>query len=101
MDEKSAPVGGETTLRYLKWLVTGLTVTMILGFLTIVSLFVMRFNDLNRANIPDEIVLPDGARAAAFTQGKGWYAIVTEDDEILIFSRLTGTLRQRVRIEPE
>ena len=101
MDEETAPVGGEKTLKYLKWLVTGLTVTMILGFLTIVALFVMRFTEMNRAELPDTITLPDGARATAFTRGEGWFAVVTEDDEILIYSRVTGNLRQRIRIEPE
>lgn len=101
MDEETAPVGGEKTLKYLKWLVTGLTVTMILGFLTIVALFVMRFTEMNRAELPDTITLPDGARATAFTRGEGWFAVVTENDEILIYSRVTGNLRQRIRIEPE
>lgn len=101
MDDKSAPAGGEKTLRYLKWLVTALTVTMILGFLTIVGLFVMRFAEMNRAELPDQIVLPDGARATAFTRGEGWFAVVTDKDEILIYSRTTGNLRQRIRIEPE
>ena len=88
-------------LRYLKWLVTALTLTMIGGFLTIVALFVMRFSDMGVVALPDEIVLPDGAKAAAFTQGADWFAVVTEADEILIFSRATGTLRQTIRMEPE
>lgn len=101
MDEKTTPADGEKTLRYLKWLVTALTVTMILGFLTIVALFVMRFAEMNRAELPDEILLPSGEKAIAFTRGEGWFAVVTEDDEILIYSRVTGNLRQRIRIEPE
>ncbi|MBT8417067.1 MAG: hypothetical protein KJO42_06450 [Silicimonas sp.] len=99
MDDDTAPVGGEKTLRYLKWLVTILTVTMILGFLTIVALFVMRFAEMNRAELPDQITLPDGKRAAAFTRGEGWFAVVTDDDEILIYSRVTGYLRQRIKID--
>ena len=74
---------------------------MIGGFLTIVALFVMRFSDMREVEVPDEIVLPDGARATAFTRGEGWFAIVTEDDEILIYSRVTGNLRQRIAIAPE
>jgi hypothetical protein len=99
MDDETAPAGGEKTLRYLKWLVTALTVTMILGFLTIVSLFVMRFAEMNRVELPDEIVLPGGAKATAFTRGEGWFAVVTEEEEILIYSRITGNLRQRIKIE--
>ncbi|MEO9823547.1 MAG: DUF6476 family protein [Paracoccaceae bacterium] len=90
----------EKTLRYLKALVTILTVTMILGFLTIVALFVMRFSAMNKAELPDEITLPDGAKAQAFTRGDDWFAIVTEDDEILIYGKSTGNLRQRVKITP-
>jgi hypothetical protein len=99
MGENGAP--DARTLRYLKALVTILTVTMILGFLTIVALFVMRFAEMNRVELPDKITLPDGAVATAFTQGEGWFAVVTEADEILIYSRVTGNLRQRIRVEPE
>ncbi len=99
MDENGAP--DAKTLRYLKALVTILTVTMIGGFLTIVGLFVMRFAEMNRVELPDTITLPDGSTASAFTRGEGWFAVVTEEDEILIYSRVTGNLRQRIRIEPE
>ena len=101
MNDETAPVGGEKTLRYLKWLVTALTITMIGGFLTIVALFVMRFAEMNRVELPDEITLPDGVVATAFTRGEGWFAVVTAENEILIYSRVTGNLRQRIRIEPE
>jgi hypothetical protein len=42
--------------------------------------------------------LPDGATATAFTQGSDWYAIVTDTNQILIYDRLTGALRQTVVI---
>ena len=90
----------EKTLRYLKALVTILTVTMILGFLTIVALFVMRFSEMSRTELPDQITLPDGTTASAFTQGDDWFAIVTQTNEILIYSRTTGNLRQRIQITP-
>ena len=64
---------------------------MILGFLTIVALFVMRFGITSTAELPDEITLPDGTRAQAFTRGDDWFAIVTEDDEILIYGASSGT----------
>lgn len=88
-------------MRYLKALVTILTVTMILGFLTIVALFVMRFSAMGQAELPDEISLPDGAKATAFTRGDDWFAVVTADNEILIYSKVTGNLRQRITITPE
>ena len=99
MENGQAP--GEGTVRYLKALVTILTVTMILGFLTIVALFVMRFNEMGRVELPDTITLPEGASASAFTQGDDWFAVVTGDGEILIYSRVTGNLRQRIQIEAE
>lgn len=74
---------------------------MILGFLTIVALFVMRFSEMGRVELPDTVALPDGTRAAAFTQGDDWFAVVTDDQEILIYSRVTGNLRQRIAIMPE
>ena len=37
--------------------------------------------------------------AVTFTQGPDWYAVVTQEDVILIFDRMTGELRQRVAIE--
>ena len=99
MGEDGAP--DVRTLRYLKALVTILTVTMIGGFLTIVALFVMRFAEMNRVELPDQITLPDGAVATAFTRGQGWFAVVTESDEILVYNRATGNLLQRIRIEAE
>lgn len=101
MDQNGSQGSEVRNLRYLRWLVTILTVTMIGGFLTIVALFVMRFGEMNRVELPDEITLPDGARATAFTRGEGWFAVVTDADEILIYSRVTGNLRQRIQIEPE
>lgn len=74
---------------------------MIAGLLTIIALFVMRFNEMSQVEVPDEISLPDGATAQAFTRGDDWFAIVTTDNEILIYSQVTGNLRQRIEIVPE
>lgn len=89
-------------LKFLTRLVTTLTATMIVGLLVIITLFVIRFwgND-DAPGLPEAITLPDGARATAFTQGTGWYAIVTTDDRILIYDRDSGTLRQSVTIETD
>lgn len=84
-------------LRFLKWLVTVLTATMILGVLTIVVLLVIRLQTPAVA-LPSEIVLPDGAVATAFTQGDGWFAVVTADDRILIFDQAGGSVVQEVVI---
>ncbi len=49
-------------------------------------------------DLPDQVTLPEGVRADAVTMGQGWYAIVTDDDRILIFDRASGELRQSVEI---
>ena len=77
---------------------TLLTVVMIGGLVVIVTLLVIRFSQ-TAPPLPDEIVLPDGAKPTAFTQGDSWYAVVTTDNRILIFDRLTGALRQTIVIE--
>ena len=82
-------------------LVTVLTVTMILGFLTIVALFVMRFSEMGSVDLPNQIILPEGATATAFTQGDDWFAVVTSQNEILIYSNVNGSLRQRITIADE
>ncbi|KAA8609292.1 hypothetical protein AL036_04365 [Salipiger aestuarii] len=86
-------------LRFLRLLVTVLTGVMIAGLLTLLGLVVIRYTNA-RAPLPDAITLPDGARATAYTQGSDWYAVVTQGDEILIFDRATGSLRQTIGIEP-
>ncbi|MEO1538182.1 MAG: DUF6476 family protein [Pseudomonadota bacterium] len=99
MEDNDAP--NEGTLRYLKTLVTVLTLTMIVGIVTIIALLVTRFSAADDISFPDSITLPDGTVARAFTQGETWYAVVTAEDEILVFSRLTGALSQRIKIKVE
>ncbi len=74
---------------------------MVLGLVTIVGLLVIRLQPPQPPPpLPDSVTLPDGSRASAFTQGRDWFAVVTDDDEILIFDRPEGTLRQRIVILP-
>lgn len=98
MNDPSQPGSEPGNLRFLRRLVTTLTVVMIAGLLVIVALFVIRFSG-SRPPLPDAITLPDGAKAHAFTVGDGWYAVVTDDYRILIFDRTTGNLRQSIAIE--
>ncbi len=70
---------------------------MIVGCLVVIVVLVIRLADRSPA-LPQVIELPDGAAAVALTQGPGWYAVVTDDDRILIYDRMTGTLRQTVRV---
>ncbi|MEL7256838.1 MAG: DUF6476 family protein [Pseudomonadota bacterium] len=86
-------------VKYLRLLVTVLTVVMVVGFIVIVVLFVTKFSDAFGPEMPDEITLPDGTVPTAYTRGDGWYAVVTEDNTILIFDAETGELRQEIAIE--
>lgn len=85
-------------LKFLRRLVTVLTATMIGGVLIIISLIVMRFYDVPPV-LPDQINLPAGTSAVSFTQGPDWFAVVTDQNEILVFDRVTGKLKQSVTIE--
>ncbi|UWR10194.1 DUF6476 family protein [Sulfitobacter mediterraneus] len=86
-------------LRFLRRLVTVLTTVMICGVLVVIGLLVTRLNR-DSPILPQEIALPEGASAVAFTQGPDWYAVVTDRNEIIIFDRLTGKLRQTVQVTP-
>lgn len=100
MDNAPEPLALPPSLRFLKWLVIVLTITMIVGVITVVGLLVTRMPKAssNVVPVPDEIKLPGGATAAAVTLGTDWIAVVTTDDTILIFDRATGALRQHVEI---
>lgn len=81
----------------LRVLVTVLSVVMIVGFIVLIALFVIRFK-VTQPPLPDEIILPQGAKATAFTRGDGWYAIVTDDQQILIFDSTSEALIKTVPI---
>ena len=90
------------SLRFLKWLVIVLTLTMIGGVITVVAVIVTRMPQsfgASAPSLPAEIALPADTSAAAVTFGKGWIAVVTDDDRILIYAT-DGTLRQEVRLAP-
>ncbi len=76
-----------------------LTAVMIGGVLVTFALIVIRLSD-RTPTLPDQVELPDGARAQAVTIGNNWYAVVTDDNRILIFDKTTGRQRQEVFIEP-
>jgi Family of unknown function (DUF6476) len=95
-----SPEGLPPGLRFLKTLVTVLTISMIVGVITIVTLLVTRLQGGGALPLPEVITLPDGAQAQAVTVGTDWYAVVTTDNRILIFDRLTGKLRQEITVAP-
>ena len=86
------------SLRFLKWLVIILTITMIGGVITVVGLLVTRMPlAQGPVTLPDGLNLPAGLRPQAVTMGSDWIGVVTTDDRILIFRR-DGTLRQEIAL---
>ena len=81
-------------LRFLQRLVTLLTVSMILGILTIAALLAFKLRSEN-INFPQTLTLPDGTKPIAFTQTKDWYSVITETNKILIYKN-DGTLIQSI-----
>ena len=94
-------------LKFLRVLVTILTATMIAGLVVVIALLVTRFPDKetfsgkNSVILPSEIILPDGATAFAFTQGPDWFAVVTDQNQILIYGRDRTNLRQTIEIKTD
>lgn len=84
-------------LRFLRRLVTVLTVVMIAGVVTVITLLVIRLKAPSGPVLPSEIALPEGIEAEAVTFGRGWTAVVA-GDEILIFDSGDGALRQRIAV---
>ena len=79
-------------MRYLKRLVTTLTVVMIAGVVAIVGLLVIRLGAPPPAlpALPETVVLPAGAQPAAVTFARDWLVVVTEAGEILLYDRAGG-----------
>ena len=84
-------------LRFLQRLVTLLTVSMILGILTIAALLAFKLRSEN-INFPQTLTLPNGTKPIAFTQTKDWYSITTEENEILIYKN-DGTLIKSIKVQ--
>jgi len=95
MEEFELPPG----LRFLRQLVTILTIAMIVGVVLIAALLVIRLNQPALA-LPDQITLPSGTAAVSYTQTHDWFAVVTDQNKILIFD-LNGQLTQEVIIKPD
>lgn len=84
-------------MRYLKTLVTVLSGVMIVGFVTLIWLLVTRLGG-DVPPLPDRITLPEGTRAQAYTQGENWFAVVTEDNRIIILDRDGETILQEIAV---
>lgn len=71
---------------------------MLVGMVVLVTLFITRFPQ-PAAPFPAAIELPQEEEAIAVTRGRGWIAVVTDDQRILIYDAESGSLRQTVEIE--
>jgi len=101
MENASHQEGPTPSLRFLKWLVIILTLTMIVGFITVVVVLVTRMQQGfdGTPALPAAIALPNGSKPRAVTMGQGWIAVVTDEDRILIFNP-DGSQRQEVILTP-
>lgn len=91
---------GLGTVRYLKTIVTAMTVATILGMIVLITVVVLRFSQTSPAAValplPDQITLPEGVTADAVTLGRDWIGVVS-GDEILIYEA-DGQLRKRINL---
>ena len=93
------------SIRRLRRLVTALTITLILGVITIVALLVIRLSRVTPPPpLPAGIALPAGESAMALTRGTGWVAVVTVDragaERIRVIDAETGAPRGVTEIAP-
>ncbi len=82
---------------------TTLTVIMVGGVLVVIALLVIRLSQDPTPGVgpalPDGIALPAGTHAQAVTFGADWIAVVTTDEQILIYDATSGTLKQSLQID--
>ena len=96
--EQPPPV--PASLHLLKWLVIGLTASLIGGVIAVVWLLVTRLPIPHQGPVvPPSLELPAGAVAEAVTMGTGWIGVATTDGRLLIFAP-DGKLRQEIKIVP-
>ncbi|CAM3246005.1 DUF6476 domain-containing protein [Paracoccus nototheniae] len=81
-------------LRFLKTLVTGLTLVMGLGMVAVVALLWMRLNQPVLPELPASITLPEGAAARAVTFATDRIVVVTDADQVLVYDRAGGLVGQ-------
>lgn len=91
-------------VRVLKWLVIVLTLTMIVGVITVVAVLVTRIPQVfggAGGRLPETIALPEGASARAVTFGNGWVGVVVAGadggERFLVYST-EGDLRQEIAL---
>lgn len=74
-------------LRFLKTLVTGLTLVMGLGIIAVVALLWVRLGQPVLPELPASVTLPEGAVPEALSFGPNWLVVVTTDGQVLLYDR--------------
>ncbi len=82
-------------LRWLKGLVTSLTLVMMAGIAAIVALLWVRLGEAPLPELPASITLPAGESPAAVTFAKDWLVVVTDSGLVLLYDR-DGTLQRQI-----
>jgi hypothetical protein len=96
LDDIDAPPEPQN-LRFLRRLVSLLTIVMIVGMVVVIALLITRLQaPPSQLKLPETIELPEGVIPLAYTRGPDWYAI-TSADALFIYD-LEGTLQQTVEI---
>ena len=100
MEDASAAPELPPSLRFLKWLVIVLMLTMIGGVIAIVALLVTRLPAGSAAPaLPDAVDLPAGEVAEAVTVARDMLLVVSESGRVFVFAP-DGTLRQEITLNP-
>ena len=106
-DVKEAPAGGEGQLSgeaavphllFLKLMVGGLAVAMVLGLGVIVTIMWLRLNAPALPDLPESVRLPADSTAAAVTFARDRLIVVTDRGEVLVYGS-DGVLQQQVVLD--
>ena len=108
-DVKEAPAGGEGQqvpmtapevphLLFLKLVVGGLAVAMVLGLGVIATILWLRLNAPMLPDLPESVTLPAGSTAEAVTFARDQLIVVTSRGEVLVYGA-DGALQQTVVLD--
>lgn len=84
-------------LRFLKALVAGLALAMVLGLAAIVVILWVRLGTAQLPQLPDNVTLPDDATAKAITFAENRLIVLTENDLVLVYDG-DGELLQSIEL---
>lgn len=85
-------------LRFLKTLVTGLTLVMGLGMVAVVAMLWLRLGQPVLPELPGNIKLPDDVQVQAVTFAPDWIVVVTDDRQVLVYDR-SGSLARTIEVQ--